>query len=448
MRIMRPGVATLGGVMTALCVGTSAFAQRDPYNATIHWGTGLINIPVAWVSPTSADAWVNIAGKQIIYYPNAGALNFYSRWNTNIALDTHWWGRASIGASAYSQNPEYGFFGQLLLLRGTELPFLPAVAFGARNIGPYKHEDRFLIAHDLQLGTDGKYHHVTGLLYRNFDTSPTLYGVATKEIALSSVFGRLPASTMSFSLGWGNGIFKDDGGLGKWYNDRGTIAKGLFLGARFVNHPSLNSTVTLLLENDGWDYNAGLLYDWRGLSAAFYLTELEEGTSRCRPASNCSYIYNYMKPNVTFGYNGNIIDISRGVILRTRITELTREQQRLRLEIAERERRIRGLEVSLRKAQAGELATIERRRRELEESLRQEREAIQRAEQRLRDIQEGRAQPGQPTTPPSGQPTTPPSGQTTPPSGQTTPPAGGTTPPAASGTGTGSAGTTPPNAGR
>ena len=434
MRSMRAGVAILGGVLTALCVSTSGFGQqgvpqRDAYHTTIHWGTGLINIPVAWVSPTSADAWVNIAGKQIIYYPNASSLNFYSRWNTNISLDTHWLGRASIGASAYSQNPEYGFFGQLLLLRGTELPFLPAVAFGARNIGPYRHEDRFLIAHDLQLGTDGKYHHVTGVIYKNFDTSPTLYGVATKELTLSSVFGRLPASTLSLTLGWGNGIFSEDGGLGKYYNNSGTIAKGLFLGGRFVNHPTLNTTFSLLLENDGWDWNTGLLFDWRGLSAALYLTELEEGTNRCNPSPNCSYIYNYLKPNVTIGYSGNIIDISRGVLLRTRITELTREQQRLRLEIAARESRIRGLEVALRKAQAGELATVERRRRELEESLRQEREAIQRAQERLEQIQRGQPPP----------PTTPPSGQTAP------PPSNSTTPPATGGTGTG---TTPPNGGR
>ena len=64
------------------------------------------------------------------------------------------------------------------------------------------------------------------------------------------------------------------------------------------------------------------------------------------------------------------------MILRTRITALAREEQRLRYEIRNRERRIQVLEVALRRAQAGELADIEKRRRELESEVSAEREAI------------------------------------------------------------------------
>jgi hypothetical protein len=78
------------------------------------------------------------------------------------------------------------------------------------------------------------------------------------------------------------------------------------------------------------------------------------------------------------------------------VTELTREQYRLRAEIANRERRISALEVALRRAQAGELADIARRREELERQIQEERDAIRRAEERLQNIE--RRPP--PTTPP------------------------------------------------
>jgi uncharacterized coiled-coil protein SlyX len=137
-----------------------------------------------------------------------------------------------------------------------------------------------------------------------------------------------------------------------------------------------------------------------------YGTELEEGGRN----GSGFYVYNYTKFNVNLGYSGNIIDISRGVLLRTRITELTREQQRLNAEIAVRGRRIAGLEVALRKAQAGELAGLASKRAELEKSVQEERDAIRRAEERLRSIQQN-----QTPSSPAPTPTPPPSSGGTPP---------------------------------
>ena len=56
MRRMRLGVAYFAGALALVAVSGSAGAQqqRDPYAATLHYGTGLINIPVAWVSETVA----------------------------------------------------------------------------------------------------------------------------------------------------------------------------------------------------------------------------------------------------------------------------------------------------------------------------------------------------------------------------------------------------------
>ena len=417
MRALRPG-AVLTGALTALfAFAAGAGAQElDPYPITLYYGTGLINTPVAYVSPANADVRISSTGKWLPYHWDPEQHNFSTRWNTNLAIETHWLGRFTVGASLYSQNPEWGFFGSLLVLRDGTIPFVPSISIGVRNVGKYDHEERFKIGHDITLVEtgDGTGEYVEGVnpLFEDFDTAPTFYAVATKEFGLSAISPRMGGAGMSLSVGWGNGLFQDDGGLGEAYNESGTIAKGLFLGTRFTAHPTLNTTIHVLAENDAWDWNAGVVADWRGISLGVYATELEEGSrdDNLGPTSTgLEHVYNYRKWNVSLGYSGNIIDISRGVLLRTAITELTREAQRLRMEIAERERRIAALEVTLRRAQAGELADIERRRREMETQIGEEREAIRRATERLQEIERRQGPP--PTTPP---PTTPP--PSTPPS--------------------------------
>ena len=403
MRIMRRGIATLTCALTATVFAAERVdaQQQDPYHATLYFGTGLVTIPTAWVSPNSYDAWFNISAKRLPVAPGVSQ-STASLLNTNVALDVHLFNRLSVGVAAYDQNIDYGFFGQLLLLRDQVASPLPGLAVGVRNVGPDSHEDRFLVGHDIQFNGRGYDKVVASPFYQSFKTSPTFYGVLTKQFALGPLTGRLPGASTGFTVGYGNGLFSEDGGRGKEYNRRGTIAKGLFLGGRLTTHPSLNTSLEFMAENDGFDWNAGAIYDWRGISAGAYATEIEEGG---RKATGFG-IYNYTKFNVSLGYSGNIIDISRGVLLRTRITELTREQQRLNAEISARGRRIRGLEVALRKAQAGELAEMAQRRAELERSVQAERDAIQRAEQRLRDIQQGQSTtpPAQPAPAPSNPP--------------------------------------------
>ena len=399
MRMMPPGgAAKVAGALVAAMALSSALdaQQRDPYPATLQFGTGLINIPTAWVSPRNSDVWIQTSWKVIEHFIEPSEMNLSTRWNSNFSIDTHWLERFSLGISAYSQNPEWGFFGQVLLVQPGQFANVPSLAIGVRNVGKYDHQDRLLVGHDLRLDpSDSTYSGEVGVFYDDFSTTPTIYGVATQE------FGIAENWTGSLSLGYGNGIFSDDGGLGDDYNLKGQLVEGMFFGGRVVARPSLNTSVTLLAENDGWDWNAGLIGDWRGITLGIYGTELEEGSrdpSKCSIEGLCR-VYNYAKMNVSLGYSGNIIDISRGVLLRSRISELEREQQRLRAEIASRERRIAGLETALRRAQAGELAEIARRRQELEQQIQEEREAIRRATERLEQLERQR-QPPPPANPP------------------------------------------------
>jgi hypothetical protein len=398
MLTMRESVGSLltAAALTGLASALGA-QQPEPYPATLYFGTGLINIPVAWVSPRSSDVWVNTSAKNLPSIPNSSSMTWMTRMNSNIAIDTHWAGRVSVGASAYSQNPDGGFFAQGLVLRQGDLgAYVPSLAVGLRNIGTRKHEDRFFIGEDITLvSTTSGYTHVVPDRYKNFNTAQTFYAVATEQLPLSSAAG---GPGLSLTAGWGNGLFRDDGGLGASYNRRGTWG-GFFAGLRYVMHPSLNSTLSVMTEEDSWDWNAGVVFDWRGLTAGVYGTELEEGTKR---SASSFYVYNYAKYNLSLGYSGNIVDISHGVILRTRITELTREQQRLKYEIAERNRRIRGLEVALTKAQSSEVATLENRKTDLERQVQEEREQIRKAEERLRQLEQNQTRPAPtPAKPPT-----------------------------------------------
>ena len=406
---MRRPPRTRAWVMVACATGVTVSSARaqlvqpppQPYTQTMKFGAGYINTPAAWVSQRSADSWLTISAKDIPSFENGAGNSLASRLNSNFAIDTHWAGRASVGLSLYSQNPEWGFFGQALLVRDGDFgkSYMPSFAIGARNIGKFKHEDRFLIGHDVRYDSTGQSDEIVVSRYADFKTAPTLYAVATKEVPLSgySQNGRM---SMSFSLGYGNGLFHDDGGLGDQYNDRGTIAKGLFLGSRLVMHPWSNGSLTVLAENDGWDWNAGAVAEWRGVTVGFYGTELEEGGHKSQTEG--FNVYNYAKFNFSVGYSGNVRDIAHGMVLRSQVADLTRESQQLRYEIASRERRIDQLQKDLADAQSSQLARMEQRRQQLEQELQAEREAVKRANDRLKEIEQGR--PPQPPVkkPPEG----------------------------------------------
>ena len=90
------------------------------------------------------------------------------------------------------------------------------------------------------------------------------------------------------------------------------------------------------------------------------------------------------------------------MVLRSRITEMTREQRRLKYEISSRERRIKHLQTELADARQGEIAQLERRRQQLELDLQAERDAIRRANERLKELEQGGGKPAKPPTEPPG----------------------------------------------
>ena len=274
-------------VRIALLVTSAAVAlprianAQQTYPQTTYWGAGLIDIPVAWVSPVTGDFSVNFSGKTFHGAKASPGLSVLNGLNTNGALSFSFFGRLETGISIYSDNPEWGLFAQGLLLneenfrvKSGAMRWIPSVAVGMRNIGPYDHIDRFTIGYNLFPGSqaDPGKQHLADSLHQNFNTGNTVYGVATKSFALNELNPGWGKTTLSFTFGYGNGLFKNDGGLGSAY--AANPWNGAFGGVKVDLYPTKSSTLSFMAENNSWDYNLGASYEWHGLRAGAYWTEL------------------------------------------------------------------------------------------------------------------------------------------------------------------------------
>ncbi|HEX6534566.1 MAG TPA: hypothetical protein VF041_08210 [Gemmatimonadaceae bacterium] len=386
---------TLFAVLAA--VGASTAGAQQSYPQTLYWGSGLVDIPVAWVSPVSGDFSLGFSGKTVKGSNLSSGLGFGHGLNTNFALSASLFGRAELGLSVFSDDPEWGFFGRGLLLDEEDFRgrpglagWIPSVAVGLRNVGPYSKIDRFGLGYSLAPGTasDPSRQHVADSLHTGFSTGETVYGVATKSFMMSELGRGMPHVGLSFTVGYGNGLFSDDGGLGSAYAKHST--GGVFGGVKMDVFPTPRSVLSFMFENNGWDDNLGAVWSYRGLQAGVYWTEIGTGSRDVATTP-----YNYSKFAFTVGWQSNALALLRGDILKDRVTALEREQQSLEREIAARQQRIASLELEIDRYQAQNLLELEERRAEAEQELRSEREALRRLEERLRRLEQN--------TPPSEQ---------------------------------------------
>lgn len=376
----------------SLWAGTASAQQTYPQ--TLYWGSGLVDVPVAWVAPLSGDFAINYSGKNLQQKPGV-KVSWNSHIDSQLAMSMAAFGRLDLGFAAYSSNPEWGFFGKALLLReedflesGFARWVIPSLAVGARNVGPYSHIDRFGMGYDYFPGdpTTGNSIHVPDTLHKNFSTANTVYGVATKGFSLREIRSTWPDADFSVSVGYGNGLFKNDGGLGSAYAKHAT--GGLFYGAKLGIVPAAHMTLALMAENNAWDYNAGASLGYRGIMAGVYLTEIGAGSAVVNPAIPASSVFNYQKVAFTIGWQSNIFALLRGDFLQSKEAALLRQRQGLLAEIARRQQRIAQLELEINQYEAQNLLELEQRRNVAETQLREEREALRRLEQRLRRVEQ------------------------------------------------------------
>ena len=357
-------------------------ASLTAYAPTLTFGTGLINAPVAWVSPNHGDIWVSTSARgfnqgTITPRPNG------SIWDLTLAADAHFFGRLSVGGSVYStQNQQVGLNASFLLYRQQQdMRWLPSLAVGVRNVGASSRQDRFVTG--VKRAVDAlpaSQRAAKGVI----DGNPSFYGVATREFAIGQ-------TSLGMTVGYGTGLFKNSGGMDTVYNKGGTITPGLFVGARLAVPLSKTSTMAFLLENDAWDWNAGVVVTAGHVMIGVMSTELEE--TKGIPANEP--LANWTKTNILLGYNGSIPEIIRGSRQRAEAVELELEARRLRREVAQREARMAELDAQIAKARLRADAEANAKRAALEKALEQEREATKRANDRLQQVKPG-------TKPPEG----------------------------------------------
>jgi len=396
MRTMRNAAMAAG--LLAISAGGSALGAQQVYPQTLYWGSGLIDIPVAWVSPVSGDFAFNYAGLGVHGDPVSPQINYSNNVNSQLVLSLAGWGRVDLGYAAFSSNPEFGFFGRALLLREEDWGdskaarwFAPSFAIGMRNLGNYEHIDRFGIGYAMFPGPNNNMEHVADPSHRGFNTNNTVYGVATKGWSLQQFKTSWPDVDMSLSVGYGNGLFKDDGGLGDLYSTHAT--DGWFFGGKVDFNPARHTVVTLMGENNAWDYNLGASVAYRGIRAGVNLMAVGAG----RFSSNTTTPYNYQKVSFTLGWQSNVFALLRGNFLQGRTAALERQRQALLAEIARRQERIAQLELEINRYEAQNLLELEQRRNAAETQLRDEKESLRRLEDRLRRIEQ---QVTPPTKPP------------------------------------------------
>jgi hypothetical protein len=402
-RWVRNGFA--GATTCVVALGAAPFATataQQEFPQTLYWGSGLIDIPVAWALPLSGDFAMGYSGKRFRSDPATAKIDYNDGLNSQFTFSTALFARLEGGVAFYSSNPEYGFFvrGVLvreedLLARGGALAWFPAVAVGARNLGKYSHIDRFGVGYQLlpPTGQDPDSRHEPDSLHQNFDTAPTLYAVATKSLTLNQLRPDWPEVAVSFTLGAGNGLFSDDGGIGGAYakNETG----GLFYGvsADWAATPDLR--FTFMAENNAWDFNIGASAAYRGIRAGLYVTELGAGSSSSSSGDvlTPSAFYNYRKFAFTLGWQSNFLALVRGDFLQKRADRLAQEREQLLADISVRQRRVAALELELGRYEAQNLLELEQRRAAAEVQLRQEREALRRLEDRLKRLEQQRGTP-------------------------------------------------------
>ena len=117
---------------------------------------------------------------------------------------------------------------------------------------------------------------VADSLHRDFKTGNTIYGVATKSFSLADLRSSWPDIGMSLTVGYGNGLFSNHGSI-PMRDYAADATGGLFYGIKTDFRPSTNTMISLMAENNAWDFNVGTAVSWRGLRAGVSVTELAAG---------------------------------------------------------------------------------------------------------------------------------------------------------------------------
>src|SRR4051812_49989212 len=96
-----PPLAVLAALALAMLPARALEAQQE-YPQTLYWGTGLIDIPVAPVSPITGDFALSYMGKKFSNDPSAEKINYNNSINSQLTFGMAFFGRLEAGIAAFS----------------------------------------------------------------------------------------------------------------------------------------------------------------------------------------------------------------------------------------------------------------------------------------------------------------------------------------------------------
>ena len=260
-----------GGLPVALTIASGVAAQTTKIPSTLRHGSGLMDIPVAgvlanraltitysgfWASndtDVTTDASGDITGTEA----------FRGGWNSDLAVARGLFDFLEFGLNVQTLGDVeeggnlWGAFGRLSILSPETQPI--GLAVGGRWASSPDFGDGISYAPNRLGRADPRLRSQLGS--RRIDTGFSFYAVAGWDLpGLSSSF--LPEHDFSFTAGWGNGLFKEGGGL-DWYTsgDSG----GWFAGAAWNLELAESRMLTFMTEYNGFDWNVGTQVDLSGV---------------------------------------------------------------------------------------------------------------------------------------------------------------------------------------
>jgi hypothetical protein len=254
-----------------LVVASGVAGQTTKVPSTLRHGSGLMDIPVAgvladraftftysgfWTSndtDLTTDASGNVTGTE----PFSGG------WNGDFAVARGFFDLFELGANLQSLSDAaeggtlWGAFGRLSLLSPQTQPI--GLAVGGRYSSSPDFGDGIDYAPNRLGRADRRLRGQLGS--QEIDTGFSFYAVAGWDLpGLPSSF--LPDHDFSFTVGWGNGLFKEGDDL-EWYasGDSG----GWFAGVAWNLELAESRMLTFMSDYNGFDWNVGTQVDLSGV---------------------------------------------------------------------------------------------------------------------------------------------------------------------------------------
>jgi hypothetical protein len=122
-------------------------------------------------------------------------------------------------------------------------------------------------------------------------TNLSLYGVATAYLRGFDAGGRVWPNDMTFTLGYGGGMFREGGRLDFYGPGH---SNGWFYGTSVHFDTGESSLLSIMAEHDGFDVNVGMQFDWDGFRIGAHWLASNHGA----PAGG--YASAYQKPKLGF----------------------------------------------------------------------------------------------------------------------------------------------------